>query len=65
MKPRYGDDTSRSIMTEVAHDLAQDVSHLPPMDAFRHLSDSARTITLFQAIPLSRLSINSQMTFLR
>ena len=52
-QPQYGDEISRKIMTEVAQNLAQDVSYLPPFDTFQHMSDSARTITLFQALPLS------------
>lgn len=36
MEPKYGDDKSRDIMTQIAQDLAQDISHLPPFDTFQH-----------------------------
>lgn len=60
--PKYGDDISRGIITQVAHDLEHDISHLPPLDAFSHFSKPARIITLIQAIPLS-LSPQELSTF--
>jgi hypothetical protein len=51
--PKVGDDTSRDIINQVARDLACDIAHQPPLDTFRHLFKADRTITLFQAIPLS------------
>ena len=50
--PNYGNDTSHSIISQIAHDLAHDIPY-SPTDVFDHLSESARLITLIQAIPLS------------
>lgn len=50
---QWGDDASRAVMEHVAQDLARGTAHPPPDDTFAHLSDVARTITLFQALPLS------------
>ena len=50
---KYGDDASRAVIVQVAHDLEQGIPHPPPFETFQRFSDSAKTITLYQAIPLS------------
>ena len=51
--PRYGDALSRDIVVRAARGLAENIPRRPPIDRFAELSETARLITLFQAIPLS------------
>lgn len=52
-EPKYDGKTSQEIITQVAQDLAKGIAHPPPTDVFEDLLDANRTITLFQALPLS------------